>query len=298
MENSPKISIVVLIYNGMKWIDSCFKSVLSTDYSNFDVIVVDNHSSDEGVQYIKNAFPAVHVIENSKNLGTAIGYNIGIKAALNAGADFVMLLNQDITVSSNWLSELIKVARADENIGILSPIQYDYSGNHIDSGFETILKKTEYFDDCKVNKLKDCYETDCVIFASALIKKDVFKAVGFLDEMYFIYYEDLDFCRRAMFKGYKLVLVSHCRVNHNHSARDVNTLPEKIRYLIKRNEMILLLKDPNYGFFYNLKNVFVWKSWKKEFEAVGLRFKHRLKVFFFLFVYLVVIYCRYRKVIK
>ena len=121
----PRVIAIILTYNGIKWVDECLKSLLATDYQNLEVMVVDNDSKDGCLKHIKEMYPDVKIIENEKNLGTAEGCNIGLRYALEQGADYVALLNQDVKVSKNWLKELVNVGQENRHVGILSPFQYE-----------------------------------------------------------------------------------------------------------------------------------------------------------------------------
>src|SRR5665647_323864 len=103
----PKISIIVLNMDGKEVLTECLNSIKEVDYPNYDVIVVDNGSSDGSQAFIRRAFPNVELIENKSNLGVPEGQNIGIRAALQAGADYVFSVNNDTIIDRNVLQELL-----------------------------------------------------------------------------------------------------------------------------------------------------------------------------------------------
>lgn len=246
------VYIVILVYNGKKWLNNCLKSVLATTYSNYKAIVVDNASSDGSVEYIKANFPAVHVIENQKNYGFAEGNNIGIKYSLAKGAEYIVLLNQDTKVDPAWVSELINVAENGAEIGILSPMQYDYDGIELDKNFKIILDTGNYIN-------PDFIETDTVIGAAILLKKSLCQKIGIFDPIFFCYHEESDLCRRYKYFGYKIGIAAKSKICHWHSLLHEQSLANENKSLLLRNELIYWLKDPKRIFIINLCRYFLWK---------------------------------------
>jgi len=299
---SPKVVIVVLLYNGLKWIDICLKTIFETDYPNFEVIIVDNKSSDDGCAYIERNFKEAKIVRNKKNYGTAGGNNIGIRYALGKGADYVALLNQDLKVEKDWLRRLVSVAEENKDVGILSPLQYDYDGLNIDRSFKEILDKTAYDHDVERDQESDMYLTDFVIGASFLIKKEVYLRIGLFDPFYMMYSDDNDYCRRAVYRGIKIAIVPKSKAYHYHSlihdrglAEEEGKMkrPARSVYLFKRNHLIFLLKDPNKSFYYNLKHAYIWTNWWNLFKEVDSRFLIMSKVFIYLLVFMPFIYWKY-----
>ena len=302
----PKVFIVVLLYNGLNWIEQCLKSILQTDYPAFEVVVVDNGSNDDGVKYIKQHFKDVIIIKNGRNYGTAGGNNIGIDFALKNGADYVALLNQDIKVEKTWLKHLVDVAGKDGKIGILSPLLYDYEGKAVDKVFIESVSNTTYFEDLKLKVFPEKYFTDFVLGTCVLIKREVFLTIGLFDPLYFIYSDDYDFCRRARYRGFKIACVPASQVFHYHhfifwkeglkepSSKKVSS-SQKLAYLFKRNYLIYLLKNPYQPFLRNIKHVFVWTNWLELFKELNGRYIKIFQAFCFIMARLPGIYANYQK---
>lgn len=254
MENEKLVYVIVLTYNGKRWIDNCLNSVLKTNYSNFKVLVIDNASKDGVAKYIEKKFPQVMLIKNKKNYGFARGNNIGIKFALRNNADYIVLLNQDTKVDPNWICELIKVSEKDKQIGILSPMQYDYDGKNIDRNFlNNILKfQTNFIADQAKNKIEGVYDTNKIIGAAMMLTRKIIEEIGLFDQMYFLYAEEEDFCRRALFHGFRIVIVTTSRIQHWHSlVRDFGK-SKKIASHFLKSQCIFFLKDPNRSFLSKL----------------------------------------------
>ncbi len=211
-----KIYIVILNYNGYEDTLICLKS-LSKLFATGDqlyTIIVDNGSTDGSVEQFKSQsanwrtnLKIDKIIENQKNLGFAKGNNIGIKYALDKGADYVLLLNNDTKIIENFLPRLLNI-----DADISSPVvkfrefpksknwMYDYGGVvNWSTGRTTHLNKSS-----KPNP--PVGEVDYVAGCCMLIRRNVFETIGLLDETYFIYFEDVDFCITAKKKGMRVVV--------------------------------------------------------------------------------------------
>ncbi len=251
---APLVYIIILVFNGRKWIDSCLSSVLSTTYSNYNVLVVDNASCDGSVELISDKFAKVGLIRNKKNYGFAEGNNIGMKYALKNGAEYVALLNQDTKVDSDWLMELVNRAKEDGNIGILSPMQYNYEGRELDNNFKKYIKPG--------TANLDFIQTKNVIGAAMLINKNLIRKIGYFDPLYFCYREETDFCRRAAYHNFKIGIVKKSKIYHWHSLLRDKAPSSRRRYLMMRNEFIYMLKDLSRPLVINLLSYFKWKLMK------------------------------------
>src|SRR5262245_15519837 len=137
------IFVVIVSYNGIKWIEKCLLSIKENNCEN--IIVVDNCSTDGTVEFVKNNFQHVHLIEAKSNLGFGRANNLGIKYALEHKADYVFLLNQDVYVHNGAILELIKCFEANSEFGILSPIHLNGIGTAFDYNFSYYLSP----DKCK-----------------------------------------------------------------------------------------------------------------------------------------------------
>src|SRR5260370_19379427 len=108
--SSPKLVIIVLNYNGLRFLKSCFDSLLNQTYPGMEIIMVDNASSDRSVEFVKENFPSVKIIRNATNLGFAEGNNVGIRRALGLNADLVLVLNNDTLLEKTAIRAMVDVA--------------------------------------------------------------------------------------------------------------------------------------------------------------------------------------------
>ncbi|MFA3784109.1 glycosyltransferase family 2 protein [Melioribacteraceae bacterium 4301-Me] len=218
----PKVSIIVLNWNGLADTLECLQSVQKINYGNFDVILVDNNSSGNDVEVIMEKFGEFLkvIIVNDSNKGFAGGNNVGIRYALENNSDFVLLLNNDTIVEPDFLDKLIEQSTQLANIGILTPKIFYYTnrdqiwsaGGYISkiraSGFQRGFNKKgrNYYN---INKYCS-FATGCCM----LIKREVIEKVGLLDERFFLYLEDTDYCYRAINAGFKIRFVANSKIYH------------------------------------------------------------------------------------
>jgi len=188
------------------------------------VILVDNASHDGTAEVVREKFPSVKIISNAENLRFAGGNNVGIEYAIKHGADYILLLNNDTEVASDFLGELVNAAESSKNIGMVGPkIYYYYDQNRIWfaggkiefwKGWISHIGIRE-IDHGQYNSTRDVgYLTGCCL----LIKREVIEKIGKLDERFFIYGEDADWCVRASRAGYKLVYVPSSVIWHKVSS--------------------------------------------------------------------------------
>jgi len=256
----PKVFVVILNYNGKDVLKKCLESVYKSDYPNMEIVVVDNNSQDNSFVEARVLFSKFNFIQNNQNIGFAAGNNVAIKWALEKMADYVFLLNNDAFLEKNTLSKLIKEARKDKSFGILSPIIYTgknkkriwFSGGNIN----WLRMKVEHKDNIK--------NTQFITGCAMLIKKDVFKKVGLLDERFFLYYEDADFSYRARKSGFKLKIVSDAIVYHfEKSSESLN----KIYYLVFSG-IIFFRKNANWAIRIYIEAYLLARKIKNKYDLI------------------------------
>lgn len=269
MKNS--VGIVILNVNDAVNTVECIESITKMNFKNYEIILVDNGSTDNSAYIIKQKFPKITLIKNKRNLGFAEGNNVGIRHAIyEKKVDWVLLLNNDTIVDPNFLIELLNAAQRDRNIGVLGPKIYFlnspriwFAGGKINwfTGLAYNIRKDKT-DNGKFCEIKDVdYITGCAF----MIKKEVIERVGLLDPDYFIYFEDADFCIRARRKGFRVVFVPKSKIWHKVSGFTKGASPLGL-YLNMRNNIIFMRK--------NNKNVMTWFSF-------GIFFIFRVLKWFF-----------------
>ncbi len=248
---------------------------------------MDNGSKDNSIEQIEALKPQlsckVTLIANERNLGFAEGNNVGIRQALGQEASsYVLLLNNDTEVASNFLEPLVQIAESQPEIGITGPKIYYYdepkliwsAGGVFDYNGWTQQLGVNELDSPELNKLRQVdYVTGCAI----LVKRQVVEKAGMLDERFFIYYEETDWCARVARAGYQIWYVPQSVLWHKISLKARDMSPTYI-YLMTRNRLLFMRnlgRHPLQIWFslvtVDLRSVLAWTVWKRHREARPLR---------------------------
>lgn len=217
----PQVLIIILNWNGLQDTLECIASVYKMDYPNFEVVVVDNGSTDDSVEVLLKTYPYVILIENKENLGYTGGNNVGMRYAIKHGADYMWLLNNDTIVEPDTLSKIVATAGSHKEIGLVSPVIYYYDkpdkiqfcGSYVDYNNFCIphAENIESWHEMNMGQIISLWGT------ALLIKSNVVKKIGCLNSKYFAYQEDCEYCIRAAKGGYTSVLEPWARVYHKDS---------------------------------------------------------------------------------
>lgn len=215
-----KASVIVLSWNGMEYLGDCLNAVLSQEYPDCEIIVVDNGSSDGSADFVEQRYPQVRLIRNERNLGFAGGCNVGLRAATG---DMLILLNQDTRVCAGWLRALGE-ALEDPKIGVAGcKILYPdgETVQHAGGWIEWPLGSAHHYrcgeqDD---DELEEPRQVEYVTGAAMAVRRDVVETVGYLDEEFWPgYFEDADFCVRAEKAGFEVWFAPEAVLTHVESA--------------------------------------------------------------------------------
>lgn len=246
----PKVSIIVLNWNGKDDTLECLESIKRIDYPNFDIIVVDNGSKDDSVKVIQNNFPDVTVLETRENLGFAGGNNVGIRYAIEHGAEYILLLNNDTVVDSHLLRSFINASKIVQQEGIFGAKIYYYSEPYkIWYAGARWIKEIQHF--CHVGQghidngesFNSIMETDYVCGCSFFVSANVFKRIGLFEEKFFLTFEETDFCYRAKKASYKSFFVPEAKVWHKVSTSFGGQNSALYNYFLMRNRLLWAEKN-------------------------------------------------------
>ena len=237
----PYCSIIVLNYNGKSYLKECFDALRRINYpkNRYEVIFVDNGSTDGSVKYVKRSFPWVKVLRLKKNYGFAEGNNKGLKVAKG---EYVVFLNNDTKVDKNWLIELVKVASSDKKIGVCGSKIFNLG----DKGVKTIVGDghVNIFGMVKNSeKIESLGKTFFVSGCSFLIKRSVLSKLKYcFDPTFFAYFEDVDLCWRVWLLGYKVYYVPTSVVLHK-KAMTVSAIGDVMKFNHYRNKILTFKKN-------------------------------------------------------
>jgi len=250
LTTSPKVAVIVLNWNGKDDTLECLDSVFRIDYPNFEVVVVDNGSSDDTVPAIRRAFPRAHLIETGANLGYAGGNNVGIRHALEQDADFIFILNNDTTIAPDCLHHLVDAAEKHANTMVFGPLILEAESPDI------IWTAGEYFADdgfgCFHHQqgktlaeldASDTWKCDWINGAAFFTRAQAWKDIGLFDERFFLVYEESDWCFRIRRNGYECRMVPKARVWHKVAGSFGSESSPLRAYFSTRNQLLFAEKN-------------------------------------------------------
>ena len=269
MKTSPKVIIIVLNFNKCMDTIECMDSLEKVNYLNYEIVLVDNGSKDNSVELFKARYSSnskIRLLTSSNNLGFTGGNNLAIRHIMGesmqsatppqspsyegGGAedvDYFLLLNNDTVVKPDFLTQLINVAKANDEIGIVGPKIYKFGSNDtlFCAGTKTIPSLGQPFlrgngerDDGRYDKVE---AVDYISGTALMIKKEVIERIGLLDERFFAYFEDWDWCIRARTLGYKSVYVPDAVIWHKGSAT-IGFKSPPYYYYMTRNRILFARK--------------------------------------------------------
>lgn len=246
MVPSPLVSVIVINYNGKEFLKDCLESVYGQTYHNFDLIVVDNGSTDGSVQFIKEKFPDTIFIENKENLGFAMANNQGIEISKGK---YIALLNNDTVVDRDWLKNLVTAAESSsENTGMWADKILSLENPHIIDSVGGLIISNDGIAKGRGRLERDIgqYDREEEVFipsaCAALYRKRMFDEVGLFDEDFFAYCEDTDLGLRARLEGWKTISAPKAVVYHHYSGTTGKYTSIKA-YLVERNHIWLAIKN-------------------------------------------------------
>lgn len=252
------IYIIILNWNGLDDTLECLHSLhnINTHSLSIRVFVIDNASEINPVVAIQKDFPETKIIRSERNLGFAMGCNVGIQWALEEQADYVLLLNNDTRVHPDFLDILVTYAQTHPEVGVAGPLicyadkpdQVWFAGAKIHLAFGYF--RHQYLNQPRHRVPYTTRSTDYVTGCCMLIKSSVIQKIGPLDERFFAYFEDVDFCLRARKAGFGIVFVPNSVIWHKESASTRRTLTEGTtsplkHYLMTRNRIVTVMKHAN-----------------------------------------------------
>ena len=280
MENQPKITIITVNYNGLVYTEAFLNSLRNITYKNVEIIVVDN-ASPQGVGHLQDDFPEIKLILSAENLGFAGGNNLGVKVGTGK---YFFLLNNDTEVEPNFIEPLVELMEANPQIGICSSKLVYYSqpdtlqfagstGINPYTGRGFAIGHGEK-DDVKFDQ---SYKTLLAHGAAMMISRATIEKVGMLAELFFLYYEETDFCERIKRGGFEIWFCGKSKVYHKESMSVGKESPMKVYYLT-RNRIIYTRRNTKglqkllaLSFFYSFsfpKGIFKYLL-RKEFKLLA-----------------------------
>jgi GT2 family glycosyltransferase len=296
----PSVAIVILNWNGKKFLEQFLPSVICSTYNNYSIVIADNASHDDSVLFVRENYPQIRILQNKINEGFAKGYNLALK---EINADYYVLLNSDVEVQPGWMEPVIELMESDTDIAACQPKilsyqdkkKFEYAGacgGWLDS-FGYPFNRGRIFDICEVDGGQ--YDYAKPVFwatgAAFFVKAEAFKLMEGFDEFFFAHQEEIDLCWRMQLAGYKIFVQPASVVYHVGGG----TLPmgNKTKVFLNfRNNLVMLTKNLPVAnaiwkvpFRIGLDNIAAWKGLltgnSVTFIAIIKAHLHYLKWLFF-----------------
>ena len=238
-----RVSVIILNWNGRQYLPECLDSLTAQIYRNFETILVDNGSTDGSAEYVREHYLWVRLISLPDNTGFAAGNNRGLQ---EAGGDFIVTLNNDTKVDPAFLAELVRIALADNRIGMVAAkMRNYYRPDRLDAaGLKIGCNGLGY--NIGIGEIDDGRYDNVPLFGpcggAALYRREMLDEIGFFDPDFFAYYEDFDLAWRARLAGWKALAAPQALVYHVHSATGGEMSTFKV-YYTQRNKWFVIAKN-------------------------------------------------------
>jgi GT2 family glycosyltransferase len=275
-----KIAIVILNWNGQKLLEQFLPSVVNFSSDEADIYIADNASTDSSIEYIKNKYPSIKIVQNTVNGGYAKGYNDALQYI---NADIYCLLNSDVEVTKNWLKPIINVFKSEEKTAIIQPKLLDFknktkfeyagaAGGYIDLfGYPYCRGRVFNYLETDKDQFNDTTNIFWASGACLFIRSEVYHQLKGFDEDYFAHQEEIDLCWRTQSNGYQVKYVGKSIVYHVGGATLQETNPHKT-FLNFRNSLLNVAKNVPKKWF-----LFVFISRLILDGVAGLKFMFELR---------------------
>ena len=252
MKKFSKVSVVILNWNKKDLVLECIESVKAVNSQLFEIVVVDNNSNDGSAEAVKEKFPDVILIKNSKNLGAIAGRNVGLKRCLETNPDYIFAIDNDLIADAEVINGLMKAFESDPQVGVAGAKIYDFSEPDLILSAGSKLDYTQNIvrqygrGEKDIGQYDEIREVDWVGTGAMLVKWEVFEKIGLLDTTFIGYgYEDVDFGVMARKANYKVVFCPFGKVWHRpHSGIGKYTFKKK--YLEARNAIYFMNKHAKF----------------------------------------------------
>ena len=277
MTDTPKVVLLILTWNRRDDVVRCLASLSRVTYPNYVPVVIDNASSDGTVAALRAQFPEVMVLENDRNYGYAGGNNVGIRWALQHGADYVLVINNDTEATPGMIDELVRIAESDPRIGVVGcrnvlmedPRRLWGAYGRITFGpFVVRVAGERAIDGPQWQVVRD---VEWLIGNGYLWRRRAIERIGLLDEQLFAYNEDIDWCLRARAAGFRVVYAGTAAILHRGGD---GATPSRKRalmwYILGRNGVVLARRYGTLGQLLRF-GVLCTAAWLARLGRAGLR---------------------------
>jgi GT2 family glycosyltransferase len=260
----PPVVAIVLNWNNLPDTLECVESVRCSDYLNLAVWVVDNCSDVDPTLELHAKYPDVRVFRNTRNLGYAGGNNTGVRAAIDCGTAYILLLNNDVVVAPDCVRRLVEAAQANRQIGMATPTVFHYHRRnevYWDGGVVDWRNGDARHDSRTLPVEGGITRSEWLDGCSLFVRVSVIHDIGLLDERYFLYFEDADWSIRAARRGWTNAVVSEARAWHKVNASTGGSDNPVMRFYIIRNQYLFATTHCSVPGRLRWKLRYLWTMW-------------------------------------
>jgi len=242
----PYVIFVILNTNRRDDTMACLDSIRKNTYQNYKTLVLDNASTDGSIDAIHATFPEVEIIALQQNLGYAGNNNVGVRAAMAQEADWVFVLNEDTNLAPDCLEQLVVIGESDPHIGIVGPMVYHHdeptiiqsAGGALGSDWNSRhLGQNE----ADTGQFPKPHDVEWISGCAILVRRQVIEQVGALDDEFFYYWEEVEWCLRARERGWRIVHIPQAKLWHKGVQRNYRPKPSVV-YYATRNRFLMFKK--------------------------------------------------------
>jgi hypothetical protein len=241
-----RLYIIILNTNRRDDTLECLRSLRANSYESKTIVVLDNASTDGSVEAIRAGYPEAQIVGLTKNLGYAGNNNVGIDLALKQGADWILVLNEDTVLSPDCLERMIEYGERNENIGIVGPMVYHFdepqviqsAGGVLGDRWDAIHLSANETD---VGQYLQPHAVEWISGCAIMLRRKLIEQIGALDERFYYYWEEVEWCVRASKAGWRIAHVPSAKLWHKGVQRNYRPKPS-VGYYSARNRFLMMSK--------------------------------------------------------
>jgi len=272
---TPKVLVLILSYNGKRWLEGCLPTVLAMDYPNFETVVIDNGSSDDTQTLLRNTFPTVSVVTLQPNRGYAGGFNAGLGYAAEHGAEFFLIMNNDTEIDRHALTALVVLASTRERAGFVTGKVYFHDRRDT---FQSVGKKEDRitwvgshigYEEKDTGQYDETAERIFVDDIYTLVSRKMYDEIGGYDPQFYLHCEEFDWQLRAKKAGWKIYYTPSAKLWHHGSVTTGGVGSAINNYFLERSRITAIAK---HGDAIRLIRYLLWSTGQSLYRLAGAIF--------------------------
>lgn len=268
----PKVFVLILSYNGVKWLKECLPTVMAMDYPNYETVVIDNGSSDNTQEFLREQFPQAQVVTLQPNRGYAGGFDAGLEYAAQRGADYFLIMNNDTEIHPHALTALVETAQSQDRAGFVTGKVYFHDRRNV---FQSVGKKEDPitwvgahigYEEADTGQYDQVAERVFVDDIYTLVSRPMYEEIGGYDLQFYLHCEEFDWQLRAKKAGWKIYYTPDAKLWHHGSVTTGGIGSPMNNFFLERSRLIAIAKHGNLT---RLIRYLLWSSAQSLFRLAG-----------------------------